>query len=93
MQTTQLHNQLHKPDDTAHEETNYIKVQNIQIIPRMHMIVKIEEKNIDIRPLLLKKKWCKSARQTILRIHMIVKIKKDIKKLGRKNTVQNNLFR
>ena len=33
------------------------------------------------------------VRQTILRIHMIVKIKKDIKKLGRKNTVQNNLFR
>ena len=55
MQTTQLHNQLHKPDDTAHEETNYIKVQNIQIIPRMHMIVKIEEKNIDIRPLSVQK--------------------------------------
>ena len=30
MQTARLHNQLHKPDDTAHEETNYIKVQHIQ---------------------------------------------------------------
>ena len=30
MQTARLHNQLHKPDYTAHEETNYIKVQHIQ---------------------------------------------------------------
>ena len=30
MQTTRLYNQPHKSDDTAHEETNYIKVQNIQ---------------------------------------------------------------
>ena len=30
MQTTRLYNQLHKSDDTAHEETNYIKVQHIQ---------------------------------------------------------------
>ena len=37
------------------------------------------------------------VRQTILRIHMIVKIKKTLKKkkkkIGKDNTVQNNLFR
>ena len=97
-----------QPDDTAHKETNYIKLQNIQFSlclsdysenahdcenPKKHWY------QTSLSPKKQMTQKCKIyifcfARQTI---HVIVMIKNDIEKKRNKirkdNTVQNNLFR